>query len=771
MMRRFVLAFVALLIASSAYAAFWQGQTALTAVPQITCNIVTGVASVGGPCASPAASCVGDEATVTRNVTMVTTPSPANKNLNVSVNTFAPSDVGKLIKVPGASGGAGTLQTTIAAYVDPQNVTLTSQAFTGLTGASTAITYGHDDAPAFAAFNTWARANQGSSQVVLTVPNGSNCWFGSGNFGIISVANPFAAGINNLIVEGTGASIEGGANGGGFWLGGIGVCQLPITTGCTARIQGVSPGATQVTLTASSLAAGYVSRFVVGRWLMVAGLNPQAISGSGSGDPPNQTFFEWRQITNVNAGTGVITLDRALTKTYLDTWPLYNDGVAANKTDQGGPATIYALDATWSGITEYRGLSIRTTGTGNQIYTPNRSTIYRNVTFPSGTFGAIPTQNETWTAINTVYGDAFPMETDKLVGTMTMNGVTINRIDFQSSSTDQFIVSNSTINILFGSGNTTTIADTTFGTLRPGAFSYGATLGPFTCTRCKVTTAFQPLNGGIAQDPNPSLTSMSGGVISFLNSDETGINGPPARVYVPGGNVMFNATGYGTLGIFNIQTVTQDATNTYVQTNQAGGFPDLTTLGGAPIGFHTQQAPQFSCTSPDPASVPDFIGACVDAGATALAPMGTFAQRTFTPTVQTNNLGDMVAWGKIVSLTIDITTPSTHTGSITLNPTGQSHLFTIKQSNWTQFDWMPALNAKQPGKRVYTNSGSGTGSWTCDTGGGPSAGGCSGDTVTGAGLPPEQVWIQSQIGPGIFGVFTGGVNPTFTITIKTDQTP
>src|SRR5437899_2314341 len=94
-MRKLVLAIVALFFSASAcHAAFAIFQTS-SGPPQITCNLVTGVASVGGPCTS-GATCNGSA----------------------------------------------------------------------------------DTAPAFWAFHTWALANQGSSnQVVLTIPNGSDCLF------------------------------------------------------------------------------------------------------------------------------------------------------------------------------------------------------------------------------------------------------------------------------------------------------------------------------------------------------------------------------------------------------------------------------------------------------------------------------------------------------------------------------------------------------------------------------------------------------------------
>src|SRR6185436_17873362 len=186
----------------------------------------------------------------------------------------------------------------------------------------------------------------------------------------------------------------------------------------------------------ASLAAGYVSRFSIGDWIMFGGLDTQGQWAFAIGFPPNQTYFEWRQITNVNAGTGVITLDRPLTNTYLDTWPNYNTGTNF-EADNGGPATIWTVGAgvangTWNTTLEYVGLTFYQSG---QIYANGRNVTYRNATFPAATgLGAIPTQNETFTAIGTTWNAV--IEVDKLIGTFTLDSSTIPLLQFQSNSTD-----------------------------------------------------------------------------------------------------------------------------------------------------------------------------------------------------------------------------------------------------------------------------------------------------------------------------------------------
>ena len=81
-----------------------------------------------------------------------------------------------------------------------------------------------DDAPAFKTFNTWALANQGTHQVVLTIPAGKTCLFSSSEsylVGSISLTNAFLSGIKNVIVEGNGSTFKNGV-GTGFQVGTLG---------------------------------------------------------------------------------------------------------------------------------------------------------------------------------------------------------------------------------------------------------------------------------------------------------------------------------------------------------------------------------------------------------------------------------------------------------------------------------------------------------------------------------------------------------------------
>ena len=878
-MRKFALVFVVLLSMCSAVsahvsavrfpeigslrdaadqAAFGIFQTySVPALPQVTCNIVTGTASVGGPCASPAAVCNGDVQTLTRTVTT----NSGSKILTTSAGSFtAVVDVGKTIIVPGWNNAATGNYNVISTVDSPTQVTLVNNALTNLAAVSRDITFGTSDSAAFAAFNTWALANQGSTnQVVLTVPGGSNCWFGT------NVSGNWASGISNLIVEGTGATLNS-VNGSAFQLAGSGICARGLTqaTGCSARIQTANPGDSTVTLTAASLAAGYTTRFnaVANQWIMIGGLDIQGQFQTPGGQPPNNSFFEWRQVTNVNVGTGVITLDRPLTNFYSSSWPNFNEGNAFEM-DQGGSATIWNVGGAtnnWNTTVEYRGLTISQTG---QTYAQGRNVTYRNVTF-TGANGGIPTQNETWSAINSDFSGVI-METDKLVGTMLLDGVTIIKIVNQSASTDRLIIRNSTFTSgLDGGAKTTEISDTNLTGWAPGIYAYGSlsTSNSTTCTRCTISSVSLTLGASDAYS-TPSFWTKASGVITMPNAAAQG-SGPGQRYFVPGspGSLVYYYTTSTnpptafscceTLGSLQISTMTADpwpatdnktltttvnissasknlnvpsapfvsgdvgksiivngagsgggllrtfitafssatdvtlfnaagttvagsstvqwgTSNTYITTNQSGGFVDTTAFNSSNlIGLKTIATPNITCdvcNAGDPTS--DGYGISIQAGATTAKPLGAYVSKQYTPTSAQGNLATILNRGIFKSLSINVTVAATAAGSVTLQPGGQFHWVMASQNTPTAptlVDWLPAnffINLKQIGNRVITPSGV-----TCDTGGGPVAGGCSGDTIT----PPANMatmWITSRsMTPYMGSAFTGA--PTFTITMQTD---
>lgn len=197
-MKKFVLAFIALLSFSiPTLAAFGIYQAALS--NRVQKNLVTDYS----------AACNAQTGTLVVSITSGTAA------LSVTTNTFVSGDVGKTIIVPGA-GTAGNnfmLTSTIATFVDAQNITLAANASTTLTASSQYLTWANDDTTAFLAFKA---AFQGSTPVQLNLPG--NCTFlpafGSGG-------NEYTFdGVADLIVAGNGAATSAitTLNGGGTLL-------------------------------------------------------------------------------------------------------------------------------------------------------------------------------------------------------------------------------------------------------------------------------------------------------------------------------------------------------------------------------------------------------------------------------------------------------------------------------------------------------------------------------------------------------------------------
>jgi hypothetical protein len=593
-----------------------------------------------------------------------------------------------------------------------------------------------DDAPAFAVFNTWARAQ--TVPVQLTIPSGRTCQF-------ISAAGMWwAAGIKNLLVIGYGATIsDSNATGSGFQLGGMGIKSgngnFGYTDSWTARVASVSAGSTSVTLLNPTRA----SIFSVGSWALITGFDLM-----GYGNPPNPHFFEYVQITAINGGQ--ITFAAPLNNSYESTWPLYWSGQPGLHPDQGGPATLYALDSSWDLQVEYRGLTIdRRTA---QTYANGRSVTYRDVTFTGQACG-IPTQNLIWQAINTNMSDC-GMEADKLVGTVVLNGVTIRQMQFQSSSIDLLNMSNTTVtNALAGTPKKAVISNSTISTFRPGAYAYGRS-DEVSCTNCIISN-LNPLGiletkGGAGVN---NVYTMSSGIITIPGSD-----GPVAWA-VPGTNLMW-AGARNSETAFRVVDVTQDASNTYVKTTLAGGFPPVPTYHGA-LYIQVHPAPKFTCVSCT--GNPDVVDLS-QAGAQG-QPLYSYSKRTYagvpTGTQRLGNPGTngMQIWGKLSSLTVSVTSPYRGgLGALTAYYLTPYDNYPTIKSNYSIFYYGPGFDLKAAGQRVIT----------------PTA--VTGGQTNDIGLPvPEAVWFT-----GTTGVITSAdisaecaaapsVCPTMTIEIITDQ--
>jgi hypothetical protein len=577
-----------------------------------------------------------------------------------------------------------------------------------------------DAAAAFASFNTWAQ--QQALPIQLTIPPGSICQF------ISDVGAWWAKGIKQLLVIGYGATI-GDANGTGygFFLGGLGVVH---DNQHSARIATVTAGASSVTL----LNLSDSSKFAVGNYALMAGLDLM-----GYGYPPNPHYFEYVQITGIDSASGTVTFNVPLKNTYKSTWPTYFAG-SQFEADQGGPATLYALDPSWNTQVEYDGLTI--SRPNGQTYAVGKSVTYKDVTFTGENCG-IPTENLVWQAINVTMLTC-GIEADKLVGTVAFTGGTIHSITFQSSSIDLLTMDGTTVTgFINGTPKNAIIANSTIANFNPGAIAFGRS-DQVTCTNCELA-AISPLGvvdrGGPGDPGVNNVYTMAGGVITVPNSLA------PLRWAVPGTDAFWVGQ-YDNEGPFTIVDVTQDATNTYVRTSMTGGFPSIPTYAGK-LYIRVHPAPQFTCTNCTGSA--DAIDL---SQAPAGAPIYSYSKRTYSGATIVSTPG-VHLWGTIVEAKMTIAQSySGMQSTLSLNAVAQFNNYPTISSNGSILYFGPIVNTKLLGERdVLPFSVTGA---------------RSGDSLS----APGSVWFTGPVAPYLttnVSTESSSVWPIITIEISTNQ--
>jgi hypothetical protein len=587
-----------------------------------------------------------------------------------------------------------------------------------------------DDSRSFADFNAWAKQWQQTNNglIELDIPSGSICYLNNGT------AAWWAMGIKKLRVVGYGATLKAGPSG-GFFLGGRGEVQ---DSNHSARTATVHAGDNSVTLLVSSKA----SLFAAGNYALITGFDLQGLWHAPYGYPSNAHFFEYAKVASVNPATGVVTFDAPLKNTYLSTWPSYNSG-SAWEVDNGGPATLYALDPSWDIEAEYDGLTIAQAG---QTYANGRSITYRDVTFTGGA-GGIPTQNKVWRMING-HMDSCWMEVDKLVDSVVMTGTTIKAIDFQSSSINTFTMDSSTVTTrITGTPKKAVISRSNLTAFWPGTYAYGRT-DEVTCSNCAIQE-FKPL-GVLEKGPGDSginiSSSMSNGIIAIPNTSGS------QRWAVPGTRAFFSGA-MAPIVPFTILDVTQDASKTYVHTDLSGSWPPTALwYQGKSLSVRDHPAPKFTCVNCT--GCPEVVSLSL---APAGAPLCSYWKRTYA-----GNFGGSgySIWGRLVSIKINVTKP--YTGSkatLNLEALGQFGTFVLNP-DFSQSRPDPTINMKIAGERVIT----------------PAAmtGKQSGDSLTASWGTPA--WVSWNVWFTQAGVFLPDLSaddpttwPSVTIEIITDQ--
>lgn len=645
-----------------------------------------------------------------------------------------------------------------------------------------------DDARAFRAFNAWAKAttaNKNGQLIELHVSG--TCTWKSG----FVVINAFLKGLKRVRVLGYGATFS--SNGNGYWLGGEGICHKGIDDprGCSARVATVSAGATTVKLLNSSLCR----RFTPGGWAVVTGFDLQGTYNSPYGFPPNPHYFDYVQIASTSncASTGQIKLGSPLTNTYLSTWPNYTGG-SSHEADQGGPATIYALDPSWDTEVDIRGVTLDQPK--DQTVAMGRSVVFRDITM-TGAHCLIPSQNGTMTITNAT-GASCDIEVDKIIGTVIYNNVSLRRIKFQSSSTNRLEVNNSNFSNGFaGTPKVAIITNSTIPTMQLGPTAYGVPTSA-SCTNCVISNTI--LGGGLVEK-GPSdvganfYYTVNKGVLSYPNTVAvTGFadNGAGAvRLTVPSSSGWATGAFTSISGIFargpnsNLPkkiTVVDDThidlqgtifagsiwtgrgslnnsaprwavpgTNFFPTGQWGPSTPALRVTGVTQDSAGTHIATTLSSGYPN---VPLTSGksylavqmpfwTCTNCSGSAQAvdfsgappniPFASYSNRTWT---NSTPLVPFPLWGKVKSIKLNVKQPyKGSTNALKFNLPNATVVPAGKTIFWDAF-----VDLRTPGLRTITPTGV-----TCDTGNGPVAGGCGADR--GLTLPDPATMFAQSINP------------------------
>lgn len=645
-------------------------------------------------------------------------------------------------------------------------------------GAGTCITHPAtcngvaDDSQAFIDFNTWATATfqpaHGGLPIELFIPSGSSC----------SVDQTVACNVNSqtgcpfinityVIVSMYGATLTLSVN--VISLGGVHLFDGG-SARRTARLATTSAGASCTNMVTPAQA----SIFTVGQPAMISGFDMQGTwhpSGLGFGFPPNPYYFENLIVSAVSTSLncdgvtsgGSVSFTTPLANTYLSTWPLYDPGAGANGiNDQGGPATLYLVDPSWIQTVDIRGGSIERTGQQTSI--KSKTVLLTDVTM-TGANCIIPSENDSWTNTNVV-GPVCNLEEDKLVGSFTWNGGSVDIILFQSSSTNLFAASNLTITQLSGSPKKFVGSHVTIGSVLFGSRGFGRT-NEWDCVSCTINginTGFGVaevggLSGGTwtlpGQNSGSYAATMSGGIITIPNTHGA------VTWAVPGTNLVFGGADESEYGAFQVTAVTQDATNTYVQTSLSGGFPGVPLNGGSDLRISVLGAPKFTCTA--------CIGSEPQISSLTQAPAGAplYSWQSF---VYTGAAGTVVQstfhqWGNLSQANFNVTTAFSGSQSFHLSefdnwPVLLSNLSAV---NYNSANSGPAVNMHSVGNRQVTPSGVTCVSGTCTGDGGLATLDAAGMYFTGPSFSGPQFSADAS------SSCPGAGCPSITVTVQTNQ--
>lgn len=522
------------------------------------------------------------------------------------------------------------------------------------------------------AFVTFLAGLSAGDDVTLTVPAHTYVFNRVGGGGGISLLPGLLGGLT-VTVNGTGATfIDNGGT--GYFLASM--ININSDNLHSSRISSVNPGSTSVTL----LTPSQNSRYSVGQWIAVTGIDTQ-----GYGYPPNPAFFEYRQITAINAGTGLISFTRPLSNQYLSTWPCYEAGDNSNTIDLGGPATIYAMPYSWDITATYNGITFNCTG---QNYFSGRS-----VTFNGGgsasVAGITPTLNQSNT-FNNFDMTGCNIEIDKMVENLTLNNCgNINQLAFQSMGcATHCVVTGTSVTTYNGTPRNLSHTGGAIGSLQIGATAYGRT-DSVTINDCVVSAIYViPAN---IQDVVLTGYTMSGGVIRWAFAHKA------IPWAIPGTNLFWSGPKENENASFRVLSVTDDGVDTIVTTTLTGGFPNVFLQGDAKLNLRVHPCPVwFGSGNSGCADIVDLN----NTGAQG-KPLFSYSKRPYSRALLTSPT--FQHWGQLSAVNVSVTRAYTGIQStliLEILGVGGADVLTVDRTTTLVYD--PLVNLKQTGTRTIS---------------------------------------------------------------------
>lgn len=303
-----------------------------------------------------------------------------------------------------------------------------------------------DDGAHFMDFNAYGRAQ--TTGVRLVIPAAT--YHFASSFGANGPG--FTVGVKDLVIDAYGATLDKLYLGTGFY-------QDDQHSGL---IQSASAGATTLTLVNLSDAA----RFIVGNWICIMHYDMQ---GGGS-FPPNPLQFEYRYVTAIDLGTGIITVDRKILNSYSSTLPSYGEGSGFSM-PSCGPARIYMMQPDWDRRLVVKGLTVTQ---ATDIFGTCRSLHFIDCTFtclPDSTAGT----DITFTNCKAVVLTTTVMEIDKLINNLSLDNLDSKILKIQSASVEKFELRNSRVTQIQGTAKHNVLDNCDIEKLQLGTLSFGTT--------------------------------------------------------------------------------------------------------------------------------------------------------------------------------------------------------------------------------------------------------------------------------------------------------